>query len=269
MFITWRNAWLQITVGTNQAALILSYGLSVVGRCFQPLRKWQLQIWPRTSSLHTGGYRLQITIKWHWRLPSQSHVIRTGVSGSLWLTTIVFEMFHYSHLLFLFVYHTHSDSNTKTCEISMAGRDVRNYWVFFCSELQACKMAVVSNLSTSCLMVSLYWNCCWNIAQRWFFKSSMAINTLRPRQNGRHFPDNTFKRIFLNENVRILIKISLKFVPKGPINNIPALVQIMAWHRPGDKPLSEPMMVSLPTHICVTRPQWVKALQCLPIFHAA
>ena len=50
---------------------------------------------------------------------------------------------------------------------------------------------------------------------------------------------------------------SLKFVPKGPINKIPALVQIMAWRRPGDKPLSEPMMVRLLTHICVTRPQWV------------
>ena len=37
-----------------------------------------------------------------------------------------------------------------------------------------------------------------------------------------------FKCIFLNENVLILIKISLKFVPKGPINSIPALVQIMA-----------------------------------------
>ena len=49
----------------------------------------------------------------------------------------------------------------------------------------------------------------------------------------------------------------MKFVPKGPINNIPALVQIMAWRRPGDKPLSEPIMVSLPTHICVTRHQWV------------
>ena len=38
---------------------------------------------------------------------------------------------------------------------------------------------------------------------------------------------------------------SLKFVPKGPINNIPALVQIMAWCWPGDKPLSEPMMVKI------------------------
>ena len=54
------------------------------------------------------------------------------------------------------------------------------------------------------------------------------------------------------------IKISLKFVPKGPINNIPSLVQIMAWRRPGDMPLSAPMVVSLPTHICVARPQWVK-----------
>ena len=87
---------------------------------------------------------------------------------------------------------------------------------------------------------------------------SKFVNTWRPRQYGRRFPDDTFKRIFLNENVRILIKISLKFVPKGPINNIPALVQIMARRRSGDKPLSEPMMVSLLTHICVTRPQWVK-----------
>ena len=47
------------------------------------------------------------------------------------------------------------------------------------------------------------------------------------------------------------------FVPKGPVNNNPALVQIMAWRRSDDKPLSEPMMVSLLTHICVTRPQWV------------
>ena len=40
-----------------------------------------------------------------------------------------------------------------------------------------------------------------------------ALNTLRPRQNGRHFADDTFKRIFMNENVKISINISLKFVP--------------------------------------------------------
>ena len=87
----------------------------------------------------------------------------------------------------------------------------------------------------------------------------VIINTLRPRQNGRHFADNIFKCIFLNESVWIPIKISLQFVPRGPINNIPALVQIMAWRRPGDKPLSEAMMVSIPMHICVIRPQWVKS----------
>ena len=85
-----------------------------------------------------------------------------------------------------------------------------------------------------------------------------SLNTLRPRQNGRHFPDDSLKWIFLNENAWISIEVSMKFVPNGPINNIPSLVQIMAWRRPGDKPLSEPMLVSLLTHICVTRPQWVK-----------
>ena len=85
------------------------------------------------------------------------------------------------------------------------------------------------------------------------------VNTLRPRRDEQHFADDIFKRIFFNENVWISFKISLKFVPKGPINNIPALVQIMAWRRAGAKPLSEPVMVSLPTHKCVTRLQWVKA----------
>ena len=86
------------------------------------------------------------------------------------------------------------------------------------------------------------------------------FNTLRLRQDGHHFPDDIFKWIFLNENVWILIKISLKFVPWGQINNNPALVQMMAWHRPGDKPLSKPMMVTLLTHICITRPQWANSL---------
>ena len=59
----------------------------------------------------------------------------------------------------------------------------------------------------------------------------------------------------LNGNCCILIQISLKFVPKDPIDNTPALVQMMAGYQPGDKPLAELMMVRLPTHICATRPQ--------------
>ena len=72
-----------------------------------------------------------------------------------------------------------------------------------------------------------------------------------------------FQIHFVNENVRISIKISLEFVHKVPIDNKPTLVQIMAWRRPGDKPLSEPMMVSLPTHICITRPQWLNEMRAL------
>ena len=87
-----------------------------------------------------------------------------------------------------------------------------------------------------------------------------SVNILRPRRNEQHFADAIFKRIFINENVSISIKVSLKFVSNDPINNTPALVQIMAWRRPGDTPLSEPMMFSLLTHKCVTRPQWVNTL---------
>ena len=62
------------------------------------------------------------------------------------------------------------------------------------------------------------------------------------------------------------LRFQMKFVPEVRISKIPALVQIMAWRRPRDKPLSEPMMVNLLTHICVTRPQWVNiSSQCLQL----
>ena len=131
----------------------------------------------------------------------------------------------------------------------------------------------------ACSAPSHYLNQCWNIVN-WTFRNKLQWNlglnelsnsttingwivivhpplningcsTLKPRQNGCHSTDDTFKRILLNENVRILLKISLKFVTSGPINNIPALVQVMVWRWTGDKPLSEPMMVSLLTHICL------------------
>ena len=134
------------------------------------------------------------------------------------------------------------------------------------------------------VMLSSFWETFWKQQQKYiciflsFFNIWMtqmvgnllhrrkgSVNTLRPRRNGRYFADDIIKCIFFNENVWISIKISLKFVPKGPINNIPALVQIMAWRRSGDKPLSEPMVVSLPTHICVARPQWVKPGYSIPL----
>ena len=98
-----------------------------------------------------------------------------------------------------------------------------------------------------------YFLCPRRWTSNWVARDLSPLNTLRPRQNGRHFTDDIFKCIFLNENVWIPVKITLKFVPKCLINNNPTLVQIMVWRRSGDKPLSEPMMVSLPT-LCVIRP---------------
>ena len=66
---------------------------------------------------------------------------------------------------------------------------------------------------------------------------------MKPEQNGCHFADDTFKYIFMKENLGILIKISLKFVPEVPFDNKSALDQVMAWCQTGTKPLPEPMMI--------------------------
>ena len=93
----------------------------------------------------------------------------------------------------------------------------------------------------------------------------LGVNSLRPRQNRRHFADNDFKCNFLSENVWIPIKISLKFVPKGPINNIPALVQIMAWCGTGeshyltnDDPVQRSIYASLGLNELM--PQWLQQI---------
>ena len=70
----------------------------------------------------------------------------------------------------------------------------------------------------------------------------LIFNSCPPGQNGRHFTDDVFKYIFLNDMFNISIQISLKFVPKGPIDKYSALVQVIAWHGTGDKPLPEPML---------------------------
>ena len=72
------------------------------------------------------------------------------------------------------------------------------------------------------------------------------FNSSPPGQNGRHFADDTFREIFMNEKFCKSIRISLKFVAKVSIDNNWALVKIMTWHRLGDKPLSEPMI-----HWCI------------------
>ena len=83
------------------------------------------------------------------------------------------------------------------------------------------------------------------------------INTLRSKQNVRHFTRRHFRIHFLDWMQDVIKNVLHKFVPKGATDNIPALFQSMALCWPSDKPLSEPMMVSLLTHICATLSQWV------------
>ena len=57
--------------------------------------------------------------------------------------------------------------------------------------------------------------------------------------------DDNFRYIFMMENDRIPIRIRLKFIPRSPIDNTTALVQVMAWRRTGDKPLPEPSLTQI------------------------
>ena len=81
-----------------------------------------------------------------------------------------------------------------------------------------------------------------------------AFNTLRHRN---WLP---FHRLQIKMHFSWMKMFKFRIFFKGLINNIPALILIMAWCRSGDRPLCEPMMVILPTHKCVSRPQWVNSL---------
>ena len=102
------------------------------------------------------------------------------------------------------------------------------------------------------LLTTLLWRCISWVLVR------IDLNLLRPRQNGLHFADDIFKCIFFNENLGILIKISLKFVPAGPMNNLITLVWMMTLSRKAKSHYLKQWWHSLQIHICVTRPQWVK-----------
>ena len=95
---------------------------------------------------------------------------------------------------------------------------------------------------------STWWRPSWNKSSAHWGRDKMAAKS-----------QTTFSNAFLNENIWISIKISMKFVPKSPMDKIPALVKIMACRRTGDKSLSEPMMTYIvDAYICVPWPQWVK-----------
>ena len=95
------------------------------------------------------------------------------------------------------------------------------------------------HLFSYCLRID---KACFSVFASGSSKRENLVNSSPPGQNGHHFTDDIFKYISLNENCCISIEISLKCVPKNPIDNMPVLVQIMAWRLLGDKPLSETML---------------------------
>ena len=113
-------------------------------------------------------------------------------------------------------------------------------------------MEIDGIVATDALVTFYSSSCQW-------FKSVISLLTHWGRDKMAAIYQTTFSNAF---SWRKIYKFRLRFpeiCSYGPINDISALVQIMAWRRPGDKPLSEPMVVNLLTHICVTQPQWVNA----------
>ena len=121
------------------------------------------------------------------------------------------------------------------------------YLLWNCHQMNVTdKSTLVQVMAWCCQAISHYLSQCW---PRYLSPCGITrpqwVNTLRPRQDSRHFPDDVFKWIFLNANVWIFINISPEFLPKGQIINIPALVQMMAWRRSGDKPSSGSMIIRI------------------------
>ena len=82
------------------------------------------------------------------------------------------------------------------------------------------------------------------VLQMAFERKQIFWNSLlSPWTKWQPFTDDIFKCIFMNNKYCILIQTSLKFVPKGLIDNKAVLVQVMAWHQISDKPLSGPMLI--------------------------
>ena len=81
--------------------------------------------------------------------------------------------------------------------------------------------AILSNITQSRKVIR---NRHWMVLTDWGRDKTINKIFLLLLYVRRHFTDDSFKYISLNESVEISIKISLGFVPRGPVNNIPALV---------------------------------------------
>ena len=215
-------------ISIHQITQFLKLGFPTGYQMILPLVEWQdwkkhinVFMWPNSWPIHGESVQYVKQLLIFTVLLSQTNTLYSIFS---------FPLYHYS------IYKWKSDGS-KIFIIDISCLSLNKYFTSKCLTFCVWDMICFARL----VEIKAWMNV--------DIPNMLAINTLRPRQNGRHFPDDIFKCIFLFENVWIWIKISLKFVPMVRINNIPALVQIMVWRRIGDKPSSEPMMVNLLTHI--------------------
>ena len=102
-----------------------------------------------------------------------------------------------------------------------------------------------------CLLTLAFYDQIYSMSHKIYIRFGCAFMVATPsvlieaEESNRHFADDIFKCIFVNENIWIVNKIPLNCIPWGSIDNSSVLVQIMTWRRTGDKPLSEPMINGL------------------------
>ena len=142
--------------------------------------------------------------------------------------------------------------------VSLLSKSILRAWIFNSSDTIILLLIFIIQLHLTTIHSPISHFCCrwivfkvlsksiWWSQKAWDQNDSidcnLGVHTLRPRKKDRHFSNDIFKCIFLNENIWIFTDISLKLISKGQINNKASLVQIMVWCLFGAKPLSEPMI---------------------------
>ena len=126
-------------------------------------------------------------------------------------------------------------------------------FLIFCALQSFTQCGMEIHLGVKSLVVSgSRWSGCYTRKCKSAMKCLLEINLSIPGKFDHHFADDLFRCIFVNEKFCILIRISLKIVPKGPIDKKSALIQVMAWHWTGGKPFLHQCWSS-PVHFCGTR----------------
>ena len=165
-----------------------------------------------------------IVIIWHYLALFDKYLIAILLLNLIWLSWTT----SLSRYRKPYRYHTYT---SNLCDIIpprayFTKRDYRNQHWIWCIE----------NLSYPCEIMEC--NRQWQIISfpnTWRKILSSVAETKWPPPCWRHIQ----RHFLFNDNVYSSIQILLKCVPEGQINNIPALVQVMVWCRPDDKPLSE------------------------------